>query len=110
MHVVTSSSVDSIETIVLRANTWTLNGLQHFVRDTAVSTQKMTRYGRNLGCMASFPLCYPDGYKKRIKRKFLLNVQSSTDKKLSTTQDRQTLQDTVEKQYCQYCMPELLKV
>ena len=30
---------------------------------------------------------------------FLLDVQSSTDKKLATTQDRQTLQNTDEKQY-----------
>jgi len=31
---------------------------------------------------------------------FLLNVQSSSDKKLATTQDRQTLQNSDEKQYC----------
>jgi len=31
----------------------------------------------------------------------LLDVQSSTEKKLATTQDRQTLQNSDEKQYCQ---------
>ena len=35
------------------------------------------------------------------------NVQSSTDKKLATTKDRQTLQNSDEKQYCQYWMLSL---
>ena len=46
----------------------------------------------------------------RIQKKelFLLEVQSSTDKKLATTQDRQTLQNSEEKQYCQDWMLRLV--
>jgi len=36
------------------------------------------------------------------KQQYVLDVQSSTDKKLTITQDRQTLQNSDEKQYCQY--------
>jgi len=36
-----------------------------------------------------------------------LDVQSSTDKKLATTQDRQTLQNSGKMQYCQYWMLRL---
>ena len=44
----------------------------------------------------------------RMKKKeqYLLDVQHSTDKKLATTQDRQTLQNSDEKQYCQSWAPE----
>jgi len=35
------------------------------------------------------------------KEQYLLDLQSSTDKKLATTQHRQTLQNSDEKQYCQ---------
>jgi len=49
---------------------------------------------------------YAFGYKKRTKKKeqYLLDVQSSTNGKLATTQDRQTLRNSDEKQYCQYWM------
>jgi len=40
-------------------------------------------------------------------RQFWIDVQFSTDKKLATTQDRQTLQNSDEKQYCQYWMLRL---
>jgi len=36
------------------------------------------------------------------KKRYLIDVQFSTDKKLVTTQDRQRLQKSDEKQYCQY--------
>jgi len=40
----------------------------------------------------------------KMKEQYLLDVQSSIDKKLATTQDRQTLQNSNEKQYCQWWM------
>ena len=48
--------------------------------------------------------------KKEWKRKkrYLIDVQLSTDKKLSTTEDRQTLQNFDEKQYCQYWILRLV--
>jgi len=42
------------------------------------------------------------------KEQYFLDVQFSTDKKLATTQDRQTLQNTVDKQYCQYWILRLV--
>jgi len=42
------------------------------------------------------------------KEQYLLDVQSSTDKKLATTQNRQTLQNSDEKQYCQHWMLRLV--
>jgi len=42
-----------------------------------------------------------------MKKGYLIDVQFSTDKKLATTQDRQTLQNSDEKQYCQYWIPRL---
>jgi len=56
----------------------------------------MTRYARNcFGWHGPLdPPVYAYGYKKRIKyiEQYLRDVQSSTDKKLVTTQDRRTLQ------------------
>jgi len=48
--------------------------------------------------------------KKEWKRKkrYLIDVQFSTDKKLATTQDRQTLQNSDEKQDCQYWILRLI--
>jgi len=46
--------------------------------------------------------------KKNGKEKHLIDVQLSTDKKLATTQDRQTLQNSDEKQYCQYWILRLV--
>ena len=40
--------------------------------------------------------------KMKKQKRYLIDVQFSTDKKLATTQDRQTLQNSDEKQYCQY--------
>jgi len=40
--------------------------------------------------------------KKKKKTVDLIDVQFSTDKKLATIQDRQTLQNSDENQYCQY--------
>jgi len=47
---------------------------------------------------------------KRTKKKeqYLLDIQSSTDKKLTTTQYRQTLQNSGEMQYCQHWMLRLV--
>jgi len=42
------------------------------------------------------------------KKRYLIDVQFSTDKKLATTQDRQTLQNSDEKQYCQYSILRLV--
>jgi len=52
------------------------------------------------------PPGYACGYKERIKKEehYLHDVQSSTNKKLATTEDRLTLQNSDEKQYCQYWM------
>ena len=50
---------------------------------------------------------YESGYKKRMKKN-LIDVKFSTDKKLATTQDRQTLQNYDEKQYCQYWILRLV--
>jgi len=50
---------------------------------------------RDAGCL------YESGYRKRKKR-YLIDVQLSTDKKLATVQDHQTLQNSDEKQYYQY--------
>jgi len=62
--------------------------------------------------MSPLPPVYAYSYKKRIKYKeqYLLDVQSSTDKKLVTMQDCQTLQlqNSDAKQYCQYWMVRLL--
>jgi len=44
--------------------------------------------------------------KKKIGH--LIDVQFSTDEKLATTQDRQTLQNSDEKQYCQYWILRLV--
>jgi len=67
----------------------------------------MTRYARNVD--GAWPPSYACGHKERTKKKehYLLDVQSSTDKKLATTQDRQTLQNSDKKQYCQYWMIRL---
>jgi len=46
---------------------------------------------------------YESGFmKKNEKKRDSSDVQFSTDKKLATTQDRQTVQNSDEKQYCQY--------
>jgi len=39
--------------------------------------------------------------KNEKKIRYLIAVQFSTDKKLATTQDRRTRQNSDEKQYCQ---------
>ena len=39
--------------------------------------------------------------KTNERKRYLIDVQFSTDKKLATTQDRQTQQNSDEKQYCQ---------
>jgi len=44
---------------------------------------------------------------EKDKKRFSTDVQSSTDKKLATTQDRQTLLNSDEKQYSQYWMLRL---
>jgi len=56
------------------------------------------------------PSAYACGYKKRMKKKeqFLLDVQSPTDKKLAMTHNLQTLQNSDEKQCCQYWMLRLV--
>jgi len=46
---------------------------------------------------------------KKKKKRYLNDVQFSTDKKLATTQDRQTLQNSDEKQYCQYWILIVMK-
>jgi len=46
--------------------------------------------------------------KKNEKKRYLVDVQFSTDKKLVTKQDRQTLQNSDGKQYCQYWIPRLV--
>jgi len=53
---------------------------------------------------------YESGYKKNMKNKeqYSPEVQSSTDKKLTTMQDRQTLQSSDEKQYRQYWILRLI--
>jgi len=51
------------------------------------------------------PLSTPVVARKK-KEQYLLDVQSSTDKKLAKTQDRYTLQN--EKHYCQYRMLRLV--
>jgi len=55
---------------------------------------------------------YESGYKKKNEKEkktvTLIYVQFSTDKKLATTQDRQTLQNSDEKQYCQYWILRLV--
>ena len=71
-----------------------------FCSGHSLSKHKMTRYARNLvghGAFGPPGLAYV--YKKRMKKKeqYLLDVQPSTDKKLATTQDRQTLQNSDEK-------------
>jgi len=42
------------------------------------------------------------------KKRYLIDVQFFTNKKLATTQDRQTLQNFDEKQYCQYWILRLV--
>jgi len=44
------------------------------------------------------------------KKRYLIDVQFSTDKKLATTQDRLTLQNSAEKQCCQYWILRLVVV
>ena len=99
--VVTSSSVAKLLGQILRLRATV------FCSGHSLSKHKMTRYARNF-FGGHGPLVYAYGYKRRIKYKeqYLLDVQSSTDKKLVTTQDRQTLQlqNSDEKQHCQYWM------
>jgi len=45
---------------------------------------------------------------EKEKKRYLLDVQFSTDKKLATTPDRQTLQNSDEKQYSQYWILRLV--
>jgi len=42
--------------------------------------------------------------KWRRKKRYLTDDQIYTDQKVATTQDHQTLQNSDEKQYCQYCI------
>jgi len=44
----------------------------------------------------------------RMKKRYLIDVQFSIDKKLATTQDRQTRQNSDEKQYSQYWILRLV--
>jgi len=68
----------------------------------------MTRYARNL--WGGGPPGHAYVYKNIMRKKehYLRDVQSFPDKKLATTQDRQTLQNSAEKQYCQYWMLRLV--
>jgi len=43
-----------------------------------------------------------------MKKRYLIDVQFSTDKKLATMQYSQTLQNSDEKQYCQYWILRLV--
>jgi len=45
---------------------------------------------------------------KNKEKKTVLDDQFSTDKRLATTQDGQTLQNSGEKQYCQYWILRLV--
>jgi len=49
---------------------------------------------------------YESGYKNRMKKKkqYFIDVQFLTDKKLAIRQDGQTLQNSDERQDCQYCI------
>jgi len=71
----------------------------------------MAKYARNLGGMVPLPPGYAYGYKKRMKKKnstfLMFNLP---DKKLATTQDSQPLQNSDEKQYCQYWMLRLVAI
>jgi len=44
----------------------------------------------------------------KTKKRYLIDVQFSTDKKLTTMQYRQRLQNTDKKQYCQYLILRLV--
>jgi len=61
-------------------------------------------------CTWVWERCRPSLWKWLRKRKkmVLIVVQFSTEKKLATTQDRQTLQNSDEKQYCQYWILRLV--
>jgi len=45
---------------------------------------------------------------KKKRKQYLIDVQFSTDKKLAKTKDRQILQNSDEKQYCQYWILRLV--
>jgi len=45
---------------------------------------------------------------EKEKKQYLIDVHFSTDKKLVTTQNRQTLQNSDEKEYCQYGIQRLV--
>jgi len=45
---------------------------------------------------------------EKEKKTVFIVLRFSTDKKLATTQDRQTLQNSDEKQYCQYWILRLV--
>jgi len=74
----------------------------------SVSTLDSYQYSNNttLLCIWAWERCRPSLWKwlrnewKR-KHRYLIDVQFSTDKKLATTQDRQTPQNSDEKQYSQ---------
>jgi len=95
------------QTFLVEPNTLTSNEQQYFVGDTACQStkwQECKKFGRGVT-----PLVLPGydfGYKKIIKTKqqYLLDVQSSTHKKLATMQDGQTLQNSDKKQNCQWWM------
>jgi len=44
----------------------------------------------------------------KMMKRYLIDVQFSTDRKTATTQDRQTLQNSDEKQYCRYWILHLV--
>ena len=99
IQVVTSSSVASIRTKFF----WQILDLNKpavFCSGQCLSMHKMTTYAVHLGGMASSPTFFV----------YLLDVQFPTDKKLSTTQARQTLQNTFGKQYCQYWLLHLIVI
>jgi len=57
----------------------------------------MKRIGKKSGAASKWVIIFMTALKP-----YLIDVQFSTDKKLATTQDRQALQNSDEKQYCQY--------
>jgi len=63
-------------------------------------------------CIWAWERCKPSLWKrlrkKNEEKRYLIGFQFSADKKVATTQDRQTLQNSDEKQYCQYWILHLV--
>ena len=111
MKVVTSSSVASPKFFWEGQILW-LEASNSILFGHCLSKHRMTRYVRNLGGMVPLPpsLRLWLQEKNEKERRVLSWCSIFQTKKLTTTQDSQALQNSDEKQYCQYWMLRLVVI